>query len=110
LIIFMEYCFVYSMSLQRNWCFGWIKGAWDHTDKCIVLFLLGQNELVTTNALVGHFVHWMGYIFSFGIKWGSSQSISFHYWPLYFFFCFVLFCFFPGLDLTHSYLLTFLPS
>jgi hypothetical protein len=27
LIIFMEFCFVYSMSLWRNRCFGWTKGA-----------------------------------------------------------------------------------
>jgi hypothetical protein len=48
----------------------------------------GQNEPVATNALVGRSIHWMGYIFSFGIKWGSSQSIFFRYWPLYFFFGF----------------------
>ncbi len=50
----------------------------------------------------------MGCIFSFGAGWGSSQSISFCCWPLYFFFFF--FCswpFFPGPDLTHSYLAHF---
>ncbi len=38
---------------------------------------LGQNEPTTTNALIGHSIHWMGFSFSFGITWGSSQSISF---------------------------------
>jgi hypothetical protein len=32
----------------------------------------GHSELTATYALVGHFVHEMGYIFSFGAKWGSS--------------------------------------
>jgi hypothetical protein len=47
---------------------------------------------------------WVG-IFSFGVGWGSSQSISFCCWPLYFFFGSWLF--FPGPDLTHSYLAHF---
>jgi hypothetical protein len=32
----------------------------------------GQSELATTNALVGHFVHWTGCVFSFSARWGSS--------------------------------------
>jgi hypothetical protein len=32
----------------------------------------GQSELITTNAPVGRSVHWMGCIFSFDIRWGSS--------------------------------------
>jgi hypothetical protein len=32
----------------------------------------GQNELITTNALVGRSDHWMGCVFSFDVKWGSS--------------------------------------
>ncbi len=42
-----------------------------------ILFLdMGQSELAATNALVAHSIHYMGCVFSFGIKWGSSQSIS----------------------------------
>ncbi len=37
----------------------------------------GQSELTATNAPVGRSVHWMGFVFSFGDGWGSSQSISF---------------------------------
>jgi len=66
---------------------------------------MGQSKPTTTNAPVGRFVHWMGYILSFDVRWGSSQSISFHCWPLYFFWGFVFGCFFLGLDLTHSYLI-----
>ncbi len=32
----------------------------------------GQSEPAVTNALVGYSVHWMGYIFSFDVKWDSS--------------------------------------
>ncbi len=32
----------------------------------------GQSELVATNAPVGRSVHWMGCVFSFDIRWGSS--------------------------------------
>jgi len=31
-----------------------------------------HSELVATNALVRHFVHWMGCVFSFNVRWGSS--------------------------------------
>jgi hypothetical protein len=70
---------------------------------------LGQSEPAATNAPVGSSVHWMGCIFSFGAGWGSSQSISFCCWPLYFFF-WVLGR--SSLDLTSQIttLLTFLPS
>ncbi len=44
----------------------------------------------------------MGYIFSFSAKWGSSQSISFYWLPLYFIFLVLVHCS-PRLDLTHSY-------
>ncbi len=66
---------------------------------------LGQSELTATNALVGRSVHWMGCVFSFGAGWGSSQSISFCCWPLYFFFLFffLFLAVFPRPDLTHSY-------
>ncbi len=70
-------------------------GAEDH--------LQGQSELTATNAPVGRSVHWMGCVFSFGAGWGSSQSISFCCWPLYFFFLFLFLVVFPGPDLTHSY-------
>ncbi len=68
----------------------------------------GQSELAPTNAPVGRSVHRMGCVFSFGAGWGSSQSISFCCWPLYFFFL-VLARF--SLDLTShiATLLTFLP-
>jgi hypothetical protein len=33
---------------------------------------ISQSELAATNAPVGHSIHWMGYIFSFSAKWGSS--------------------------------------
>ncbi len=59
--------------------------------------LSGQSEPAATNASVGHSVHWMGCVFSFGTRWGSSQSIAFCCWPLYFFFWFL--AIFP-LDLT----------
>jgi hypothetical protein len=51
---------------------------------------MGQSELAPTNAPVGRSVHRMGCVFSFGAGWGSSQSISFCCWPLYFFFLFFL--------------------
>jgi len=52
-----------------------------------ILDELGQNEpTVKRNALVGRSVHWMGCVFSFDARWGSSQSISFLCWPLYLFF------------------------
>ncbi len=66
----------------------------------------GQSKPTTTTAPVGRSVHWMGCIFSFSAGWGSSQSISYCCWPLYFFF-FGSWPFFPGLDLTHSYLAHF---
>jgi hypothetical protein len=31
-----------------------------------------QSELVATNALIPRSIHWMGYVSSFGVKWGSS--------------------------------------
>ncbi len=37
----------------------------------------GHSEPAATNAPVGGSVHWMGCIFSFSARWGSSQSISF---------------------------------
>jgi hypothetical protein len=74
------------------------------------LVLEGQNEAITTNAPVGYTVHWMGCVFSFNIKWGSSQSISFVVDHCMFFGGFVLGFF--SLDLTShiATLLTFLPS
>ncbi len=69
-----------------------------------LLAKLGQSELVTTNAPFGHFIHWMGCIFSFSIIWGSSQSISFCCWTLYLFFTFLVIGRFSlGTDLTHTY-------
>ncbi len=69
-------------------------------------FTNGQSEPTATNASIGHFVHWMGCIFSFDTKWGSSQSISFCYWPLYFYFFWFLVGF--PLDLTSHF--THLPT
>jgi hypothetical protein len=43
----------------------------------------GQSEPTATNAPIGRFVHWMGCVYSFDVSWDSSQSISFHYQPLY---------------------------
>ncbi len=60
----------------------------------------GQNELATTNAPIGRSVHWMDCVFSFNAKWGSSQSISFCCWPLYFILFFWFLVIFP-LDLTY---------
>jgi len=37
-----------------------------------LLLISGQNEPTTTNASIGHSIHWMGYAFSFCAKWGSS--------------------------------------
>jgi hypothetical protein len=62
--------------------------------------IVGKSEPTTTNAPVGCSTHWMGCIFSFDIKWGSSQSISFHCWPLYFIFGGL---FLVGPNLTHNY-------
>jgi hypothetical protein len=50
----------------------------------------GQSELTATNAPVGRSVHWMGCVFSFGARWGSSQSNSFCCGPLYFFIYFLV--------------------
>jgi hypothetical protein len=73
---------------------------------------MGQSEPAATNAPVGRSVHWMGCLFSFGARLGSSQSISFS--ADHCTFHFILFCFtavFP-LDLTSHIitLLTFLLS
>jgi len=37
----------------------------------------GQSEPAPTNAPVGRSVHWMGCVFSFSTRWGSSQSFFF---------------------------------
>jgi hypothetical protein len=39
---------------------------------------MNQLPVTAINAPVGHSVRWMGCIFSFNIKWGSSQFIFFH--------------------------------
>jgi hypothetical protein len=62
---------------------GWLIGK-EITLHCAhvgVLLFVGSHSGpgTTSNALVGHFVHWMGYGFSFGVKWGSSQFIYFRY-------------------------------
>jgi hypothetical protein len=44
-----------------------------------VVYILGHSEPTTNNALVGRSIHQMGGIFLFDIRWGSSESISFHY-------------------------------
>jgi hypothetical protein len=68
----------------------------------------GQSEPAATNAPVGRSVHWMGCIFSFGAGWGSSQSIFFLLLiTVLFLFFFYSWPFFPGPDLTHSYLAHF---
>ncbi len=69
----------------------------------------GQSEPAATNAPVGRSVHWMGCSFSFGARWGSSQSISFCCWPLCLFFSFFFgsWPFFPWT--WPATLLTFLP-
>jgi hypothetical protein len=33
---------------------------------------INQSEPIATNALIPHSIHWMGYVSSFGAKWGSS--------------------------------------
>ncbi len=75
--------------------------------KLVIAYLfdiISQNELVATNALVCCSIHWMGCIYSFGTRWGSSQFLFYFCWPLYLvFFVFVLGYFFPGPDFTHSY-------
>ncbi len=71
---------LYSLTFQvHGW--DWVKTKYLST---------GQSELAPTNAPVGRSVHRMGCVFSFGAGWGSSQSISFCCWPLYFFFLFFL--------------------
>jgi hypothetical protein len=56
--------------------FGYSMGAYCWLFYCWVL-LVGHSELTATNAPVGRSVHWMGCVFSFGVGWDSSQSISF---------------------------------
>ncbi len=116
-------CFVMKI-IFKNFCiFVWLdtaqaKGEWEEVRnegevQCnSQQQALGQSELTATNAPVGRSIHWMGCVFSFDAGWGSSQSISFCCWPLYFFF-FSFFCSWPFiLDLTShiATLLTFLPS
>jgi hypothetical protein len=87
-----------------------LGGGWKKNTR-LSLVGPGQSESTATNAPVGRSVHWMGCVFSFGAGWGSTQSISFCCWPLYFFFFF--FCSWPFfLDLTShvTTLLTFLAS
>ncbi len=78
----------------------------------------GQSEPAVTNASVGHYVPWMGYVFSLGGRWGpfffsaglcffirrQVGSISFRCWSLYYYYYF--FCsssFFSWSDITHNY-------
>jgi hypothetical protein len=49
------------------------------SNMCTSMADWGQSEPAIINAPVGHSVHWMGCIFSFGSRWGSSQSISFFF-------------------------------
>jgi hypothetical protein len=67
--------------LIQNWCTGgcWFTPALFGAlmDKNLKVESHGQSELTATNAPVGRYVHWMGCVFSFGVEWGSSQSISF---------------------------------
>jgi hypothetical protein len=64
---------------------------------------MGQSEPAATNAPVRCSVHWMGCVFSFGARWGSSQSF-FLLLTTVLFFSFLLYgCFPPGPDLTPSY-------
>jgi hypothetical protein len=65
----------------------------------------GQSEPAATNAPVGRSVHWKGCIFSFGAGWGSSHFFLLLITVL-FFFC-GSWPFFPGPDLTHTYLAYF---
>ncbi len=94
-----------AVSVHRMGCAS-SSGSWPCANQhCTRVNLFGQSESTATNASVGRSVHWMGCIFSFGAGWGSSQSISFCCWPLYFFFLFsfLFLAIFPGPDLTHSY-------
>jgi hypothetical protein len=59
----------------------------------LTLQIRGQSEQAAINAPVGRSVHWMGRVFSFGIRWDSSQSISFRCDHCTNFFVFVLGCF-----------------
>ncbi len=59
----------------------------------------GQSEPGATNAPVGRSVHWMGCVFSFGARWGSSQSIFLQLITIHFYFIFWFLVVFP-LDLT----------
>jgi hypothetical protein len=43
--------------------------------QCVEVGNMGHSEPTTTNAPFGCFVHWMGCVFSFSAKWGSTQSI-----------------------------------
>ncbi len=74
----------YFVALYRCWSSATlvaVNSLWSKKSMMSIsknqLLVEGHSELTTTNALVGHFVHWMGCIFSFGAGWGSSQSISF---------------------------------
>jgi hypothetical protein len=66
---------------KHHWNIPMVLGlrVLEYSYGCSVSVHSGQNEPATTNAAVGRSVHWMGCIFSFGVEWGSSQSISFCY-------------------------------
>ncbi len=81
--LFSFVCLVIMLRASKQWFLllrSWYR--WKALDE-------GQSELTATNAPVGRSVHRMGCVFSFGAKWGSSKSISFCCWPLYFFFLFL---------------------
>ncbi len=91
-----------GLSCSLRYC----RSIWS-AHACSILGAIGQNEPAATNAPVGRSVHWMGCVFSFGAKWGSSQSLILFSWLLInvFYFILFLFCdrFPPGPDLTPSY-------
>jgi hypothetical protein len=68
----------------------------------------GQTEPAAINAPAGPSVHRMGWVFSFGARCSSSQSIDFLLLTTVLSFFLVLDCFSLRPDLTHSYL-THLP-
>ncbi len=79
---------------------------WTSSHQCTswAAFIHSASDVVHHNLfLFGRSVHWMGCIYSFRVRCGSLQSISFCCWQLYLVFFFGSWLFSTGPNLTHNY-------
>jgi len=64
---------------------------------------MGQSEPTSTNAPIGRSIHQMGYIFHLTLDGVHHSPFLLTIDDCTFFLGFILGCFFPGSNLTHSY-------